>query len=96
MQLARERATYSQKSQQLESAYQKINLGMTKEQVKTIAGEPHSSWKNELGEVWYWSARNYQSSLWDRVGLATTKGHFDTSIIFDESGKVSKKYGGIN
>ena len=96
IQFTQERFAYSQKSQQLESAHQQINLGMTKEQVKTVTGEPHDMWKNDLGEVWHWSARNYQGNLWKRAGLATTKGHFGMSVILDESSKVSDKSGGVN
>jgi outer membrane protein assembly factor BamE (lipoprotein component of BamABCDE complex) len=92
----REAIFYERKSQQLESAYQVIELGMNKEQVKTLLGEPHSATENELGEVWFWNSRNYQGFLWERAGLATVKGHFDISLLFNEDGRVYRKFGGVN
>lgn len=92
----REAIVYERKSQLLESAYRAIELGMNKEQVKTLLDEPHSVTENELGEVWFWNSRSYQGFLREQAGFATVKGHFDISLLFNEDGRVYRKFGGVN
>ena len=96
IEFTRESVVYELNSQKLESAYQTIELGMNKEQVEMLLDEPHSTTKNELGEVWSWNSGNYQGFLWKRVGLATVKGHFGISLLFGEDNRVYKKFGGVN
>jgi hypothetical protein len=96
VELAREEIVYLLVSQRLEKAYKQIAKGMTKEQVRSIAGEPDSRTINELGETWHWDAMYDQGWLWKQVGLTWVKGHYGFDIGYNAEGKVAQIWGGGN
>src|SRR5581483_2337747 len=85
--LAREEFVYLSVSNRLERAYKRIEIGMTKEQVRSLAGEPDFTTTNENGEFWHWGAMNYQGWLWKQIGLTWVKGHYGMGSRFNEEGK---------
>ena len=94
--LIREEIAYLIVSRKIEAAYERTQTGMTKEEVKKLAGEPDSVTTKTNGETWYWDARHYQGALWNLSGLTWVKGHYTLVTAFDMEGKVEQKWGGIN
>ncbi|HEX8493518.1 MAG TPA: outer membrane protein assembly factor BamE [Pyrinomonadaceae bacterium] len=96
VEVVREKIVYGKASAKLERVHQQLKPGMTKDEVRQIAGEPESVLNNELGETWYWSASNYQGVLWQRLGLTTAKGHYTLAVSFDAQKRIEHVFGGIN
>ena len=90
IELAREEVVYLWVSHRLESAYNRIQNGMTKGQVRSLAGEPDFTTANENGETWHWDAMYYQGWLWRQIGLTWMKGHYGFDIGFSDEGKVAQ------
>src|SRR5712692_2312810 len=96
VELIREEVVYLSVSRKLKSVCQQIGAGMTKEQVELLAGKPDSATAAILGKAWHWDAMHYQGALWKSLGLTTVKGHYGLTAAFDEDGKVTKTWCGIN
>ena len=96
LELARERFVYRRISNRIERAHAQIKMGMQKDEVRQIAGEPEEIIMRRPDEYWRWSAREHQGELWKRIGLSTLKGHYDLIVIFDAEGKIVKVFGGVN
>ncbi|HYY59578.1 MAG TPA: outer membrane protein assembly factor BamE [Pyrinomonadaceae bacterium] len=96
VELVRERFVYRRVSNRIESAHAQLRVGMTKDEVRRIAGEPHETARREPDEYWTWTAREYQGELWRRLGLATMKGHYDLIVRFDGDRRITKIFGGVN
>ena len=96
LELARERFIYRRISQRIESAHAQIKTGMTRDEVRRMAGDPVEIIQRKPDEYWRWSAREHQGELWRRVGLSTIKGHYDLIVMFDADGRIAKVFGGVN
>jgi hypothetical protein len=96
LELARERFVYRRISQRIESAHAQLKTGMTKDEVRQIAGDPVEIIQRKPDEYWRWSAREHQGELWKRVGLSTIKGHYDLIVMFDGEKRITKIFGGVN
>lgn len=94
--LVREEIAYLIVSRKMKAAYERTEIGLTKEEVKSLAGEPHSVTATSDDETWHWGATNHQGALWEALGLAWVKGHYTLNTTFDENGRVARKSGGIN
>lgn len=94
--LAREEAGYLVVSHNLKTAYERAENGMTREAIKTLAGEPEAIRLDNGEETWYWDAAVGQGFLWHKLELTSTKGHYTLTIEFDGQGKVTQKWGGVN
>jgi outer membrane protein assembly factor BamE (lipoprotein component of BamABCDE complex) len=96
LELARERFVYRRISQRIERAHAQIKPGMTKDEVRQIAGAPEEVIMRKPDEYWRWSAREHQGELWKRIGLSTIKGHYDLIVMFDGENRIKKIFGGVN
>ena len=96
LELWREQVVYRRASNTLERGFPQLRQGMSREEVKSILGEPQGAGSSEPDESWYWNAGNYQGDLWELLGLNTAKGHYGIAVIFGGDGKSSKIYGGVN
>jgi hypothetical protein len=96
LELARERFVYRRVSNRIESAHGQLKTGMTKDEVRQIAGDPFEITLRRPDEYWRWSAREHQGELWKRMGLATVRGHYDLIVMFDGENRVVKVFGGVN
>jgi outer membrane protein assembly factor BamE (lipoprotein component of BamABCDE complex) len=94
--LIREEVVYLSASRKLESACQRIEAGMTREQVGLLAGEPDSATAAILGKAWHWNTIRYRGVLWKSLGLTAVKGHYELTAAFDEDGKVTRTWCGVN
>ena len=93
--IVREEITYLIISRNLKVAFERTKSGMSKEEVKLLAGEPDRVRAGTDGETWDWDAMNHQGALWRMMGLAWVKGHYSFSATFDNNGKVAQTWGGI-
>ena len=96
LELARERLVYRRISRGIESAHSQLRVGMTKSEVKGLAGDPLEIIERKPDEYWRWSAREHQGRLWSRMGLASAKGHYDLIVQFNGEDKLTKIFGGVN
>jgi outer membrane protein assembly factor BamE (lipoprotein component of BamABCDE complex) len=96
IEIAREEIVYLVITRKLESGYQQLKVGMNKEQVKQLVGNPDSTINRELEEIWYWDAGKHRGRLWRLLGIATVKGHYTLAVEFNNEGKVTKTWGGVN
>jgi outer membrane protein assembly factor BamE (lipoprotein component of BamABCDE complex) len=96
LELGRERFVYRRISNRIESAHGQLRVGMTRDEVRRIAGEPHETARREPDEYWTWTAREYQGELWKRLGWASMRGHYDLIVRFDGGDRVTKIFGGVN
>jgi hypothetical protein len=96
LELARERFVYRRVSNRIESAHGQLKAGMTKDEVRQIAGDPVEVILRKPDEYWRWSAREHQGELWKRVGLTTVRGHYDLIVMFDGENRIKKIFGGVN
>ena len=96
LELARESFIYRRISNRIESAHGRLKVGMTKDEVRQLAGEPFEITLRKPDEYWRWSAREYQGELWKRVGLTSVKGHYDLIVMFDGENRIVKVFGGVN
>ncbi|MBA3804770.1 MAG: hypothetical protein H0X14_03540 [Acidobacteria bacterium] len=96
LELARERFIYRRISNRIERAHAQIKTGMTKDEVKQIAGTPEEIIPRKPDEYWRWSAREHQGELWKRVGWTSVRGHYDLIVMFGAEGRIVKVFGGVN
>jgi hypothetical protein len=96
LELARERFLCWRTARRLENAHVRLRPGMTKTEVKVIAGEPEEVAERSPDEYWMWSSRNHQGELWRRIRLTSAKGHYDLIVRFDGDNRVTKIFGGMN
>ena len=96
LELARETLVYRRISRRIESAHSQLRVGMTKSEVRGVAGDPLEIIERKPDEYWRWSAREYQGRLWSRMGLASMKGHYDLIVQFNGEDKITKIFGGVN
>jgi outer membrane protein assembly factor BamE (lipoprotein component of BamABCDE complex) len=96
LELARESFVHRRISKKLESAHARLKKGMTKDEVKEIAGEPEEVIEQRPDVYWTWSAREHQGELWKRLGMTTAKGHYDLIVRFDGEHRITKIFGGEN
>ncbi|HEV2913173.1 MAG TPA: outer membrane protein assembly factor BamE [Pyrinomonadaceae bacterium] len=96
VELGRERLLYRRISRRIESAHALLKPGMTKDEVRRIAGEPHEVARREPDEYWTWTARPFQGALWRRLGLETMRGHYDLIVRFDGQNRITRIFGGVN
>jgi outer membrane protein assembly factor BamE (lipoprotein component of BamABCDE complex) len=96
LELARERIVYRRTSSRLESAHAQLKVGMTKDEVRRLAGEPEEVTERKPDEYWLWSARNRQGELWRRLGMTSARGHYDLIVRFDGGSRITKIFGGVN
>jgi outer membrane protein assembly factor BamE (lipoprotein component of BamABCDE complex) len=96
LELARERFVYRRIARKLESAHAQLKTGMTKDEVKAIAGEPEEIAQRKPDEYWTWSSRGHEGELWRRIGMTSTKGHYDLIVRFDGENRITKIFGGLN
>jgi hypothetical protein len=96
LELARERFVYWRVTRRIESAHARLRVGMTKDQVKLIAGEPEKIAERRPDVYWTWSARGYQGELWKRIGMTSMKGHYDLIVRFDGEHRITRIFGGVN
>jgi hypothetical protein len=94
--LLRERFVYRRISNRIESAHGQLRAGMTKDEVRRVAGAPEEIARRPPDEYWTWTARGHQGELWGRLGLATAKGHYDLIVRFDGEDRITKIFGGVN
>jgi hypothetical protein len=94
--LIREEIAYLIVSRRIKAAYERTEIGMTKEEVKKLADDPDSVTARANEEIWYWDARHHQGALWNLLGIVWVKGHYTFITAFDENGKVGQKWGGVN
>jgi hypothetical protein len=96
LELARETFVYRRISRRIESAHNQLKPGMTKSEVKNLAGDPLEIIERKPDEYWRWSAREYQGRLWERLGLTSMRGHYDLIVQFNGEDKITKIFGGVN
>ncbi|MBA3765647.1 MAG: hypothetical protein H0W99_01415 [Acidobacteria bacterium] len=96
LELARERLIYRRISNRIESAHAQVKTGMTKDEVRQIAGDPVEIILRKPDEYWRWSAREHQGELWKRVGWTSVRGHYDLIVMFDAENRIVKVFGGLN
>jgi outer membrane protein assembly factor BamE (lipoprotein component of BamABCDE complex) len=96
LELARERFVYRRISSKIESAHALLKTGMTKEEVRRIAGEPEEINERRPDEYWVWSSRSHQGELWRRLGMTSARGHYDLVVRFDGENRITKIFGGVN
>ena len=96
LELLRERFAYRRISNRIESAHGQLRVGMTKDEVRRIAGAPHEVAERKPDEYWTWTAREHQGELWRRLGLATMTGHYDLIVRFNGDGQITRIFGGEN
>jgi hypothetical protein len=96
LELAREQFIYRRISQRIERAHAQVKTGMTKDEVRQIAGTPEEIIQRKPDEYWRWSAREHQGELWKWVGWTTVKGHYDLIVMFDGEHRITKIFGGVN
>jgi hypothetical protein len=96
LELGRETFVYRRISKRIESAHKQLQPGMTKSEVKNLAGDPVEIIERKPDEYWRWSAREYQGQMWSRLGLASMKGHYDLIVQFNGEDKITKIFGGVN
>jgi hypothetical protein len=96
LELGREKLVYRSVSKRIERAHRQLTPGMTKSEVRSLAGDPLEIIERRPDEYWRWSAREYQGRLWQRLGLASMKGHYDLIVQFNGEDKITKIFGGVN
>ena len=96
LELARECVAYVSISRSLETSNQRIALGMRRDRVVEIAGNPDSVSGGDDCPIYYWSATDHQGPLWRLLGLTQVKGHRELTVSFDKSGCVTQFQGGVN
>jgi hypothetical protein len=94
--LVRENIAYRRYTSKLESAHSQLKSGMSENQVNQLLGAPDSVTREDSGEILYWSARDHQGWLFEKLPIATTKGHYDLTVKLDNQGNVISVWGGIN
>lgn len=96
LELGREAIVYNRYSSRLEATYNQIKLGMTKEQAVQLLDAPDFLIKRDYEEVLYWLPGERQGWLFEKLGLNSTKGHYNLIIEFNNQGEIVNKWGGIN
>ncbi|HEY6187494.1 MAG TPA: outer membrane protein assembly factor BamE [Pyrinomonadaceae bacterium] len=96
LELARERFLYWRIARRLESTHAQLRTGMTKTEVKALAGEPEEIAQRSPDEYWTWTSRGHEGALWRRIGMTSTKGHYDLIVRFDGEHRITKIFGGVN
>ena len=96
LELAREQFIYRRISNRIERAHAQVRTGMTKDEVRQIAGTPEEIILRKPDEYWRWSAREHQGELWRRVGWTSIRGHYDLIVMFDADDRIVKVFGGVN
>ncbi|HEX8139973.1 MAG TPA: hypothetical protein VF544_20600 [Pyrinomonadaceae bacterium] len=96
LELARESFVYRRVSKRIAQAHARLKTGMTKEEVKEIAGEPEEVIERRPDVYWTWSAREHQGELWRRLGMTGPRGHYDLIVRFDGEHRITKIFGGVN
>jgi hypothetical protein len=96
LELARERFLYWRMARKLESAHAQLKTGMTKTEVRAIAGEPQEIAERRPDEYWRWSSRGHEGPLWQRIGMTGTRGHYDLIVRFNGENRIAKIFGGVN
>jgi hypothetical protein len=96
LELARESFVYRRISKRIESAHARLKPGMTKDEVKEIAGEPEEVIERRPDVYWTWSAREHQGELWRWLRMTGPRGHYDLIVRFDGEHRITKIFGGVN
>ncbi|HEY3135247.1 MAG TPA: outer membrane protein assembly factor BamE [Blastocatellia bacterium] len=94
--LAREEISYLMVSRAMKNAAAHIKPDMTKDEVRDLVGQPHSTKYADEAEFWYWSSEPHQGKLWSLLGLAWVKGHQSLSVEFDSRDRVVQTWRGVN
>ena len=89
--VGREYVVYRMESNRLESGYWKLQgrTGMTKEEVRAIAGEPNQIEQSATDENWYWFARESRGPLWKIISRG---GGYELNVQFDKTGHLLDVY----
>lgn len=96
LELARESFVYRRISRRIAEAHAHLKTGMTKDEVKEIAGEPEEVIERRPDVYWTWSAREHQGALWKWLGMTGPRGHYDLIVRFDGEHRITKIFGGVN
>ena len=95
LELGREHVIYRMQSNRLESSYWKLQgrSGMTKDEVRGVAGEPDRVETGATDENWYWLARTHRGPLWR---LMIPGGGYELNVQFDRQGRMLDVYSRVN
>ncbi len=96
LELARESFAYRRTFKRIAEAHARLKTGMTKDEVREIAGEPEEVIERRPDVYWTWSAREHQGALWRRLGMTGPRGHYDLIVRFDGEHRITKIFGGVN
>jgi hypothetical protein len=96
LELARESFVYRRVSKRIESAHARLKVGMTKDEVLEMAGEPEEVIERKPDEYLRWSAREHQGELWRRLRMTGERGHYDLIVRFDAQRRITAIFGGVN
>lgn len=91
-----ESVQYNRKSDQLKYASEGVAVGQDKAIVLEVLGTPDNVSLAHEGELLSWSAAGYQGRFTTYLGLDTVKGHYETSVVIGQDGKVRNVWRGIN
>jgi outer membrane protein assembly factor BamE (lipoprotein component of BamABCDE complex) len=95
LELGREYVSYRMTSNKFESSYWRLQgrTGMTKEEVRSIVGEPEQVEMGAADENWYWYAHNHRGPLWK---LFTSARGYELNVQFDKTGRMLDVYSKVN
>jgi outer membrane protein assembly factor BamE (lipoprotein component of BamABCDE complex) len=87
----REYVVYRMESNRLEGGYWKLQgrAGMTKEEVRAIAGEPNHVEQSATDENWYWYAGQSRGPLWKIISRGPG---YELNVQFDKAGRMLDVY----
>lgn len=93
--LGREYVTYRMASNRFESGYWKLQgrAGMTKDEVRSLLGEPERTEVGATDENWYWYARRSRGPL---LRLFTSSQGYELNVQFDKMGRMLDVYSKTN
>ena len=89
--VGREYVVYRMTSNSLEAGYWKLQgrNSMTKDEVRSVVGEPHQVEAGATDENWYWYARQSRGPLWRM--LDRSRG-YELNAQFDKAGRLLDVY----
>jgi hypothetical protein len=92
--LGREYVSYRMASNRLEGSYWKLQgrTGLTKDEVRSIVGEPGRIETGASTEDWYWYAYESRGPLWR---LITPARGYELNAQFDKSGRLIDVYSNV-
>ncbi|MBD0371005.1 MAG: hypothetical protein ICV60_09235 [Pyrinomonadaceae bacterium] len=95
LEVGREYLVYRMASNRLEGGYWKLQgrAGLSKEEVRAIAGEPDQVEQSATDENWYWYARNSRGPLWKIINRSRG---YELNVQFDKTGRMLDVYSKVN